>query len=133
MDRKKLKVLLALHILMLIYSFSGFFSKNASKQDFLSIKFILFYAGMIAILGIYAVGWQQIIKRMPLGAAFANKAVTIVWGMLWGALFFSERITAGKVLGAVLVIAGVGLYALEPSSEESAPDGDKPGEGSIDE
>lgn len=56
-------------------------------------------------------GWQQIIKRLPLTTAFANKAVTVVWGIIWGALFFKEPVTIGKIAGAVLVILGVVLYA----------------------
>ena len=48
---------------------------------------------------------------MPLTTAFANKAITVVWGIIWGLIFFQERITAGKLLGAALVIAGVALYA----------------------
>ena len=64
------------------------------------------------LLGFYAIGWQQIIKRMPLTAAFANKAVTVVWGIIWGFVFFKESITPAKVVGAVLVIAGIVMYAL---------------------
>ena len=50
-------------------------------------------------------------KRLPLTTAFANKAVTVVWGIIWGALFFKEPVTIGKIAGAVLVILGVVLYA----------------------
>lgn len=43
--------------------------------------------------------------------AFANKAVTVVWGLVWGFVFFQEPITFKKVLGALLVIIGVVIYA----------------------
>lgn len=66
---------------------------------------------IILLLGFYAIGWQQIIKRLPLTTAFANKAVTIVWGMIWGLLFFNEKITTGKVIGALLVMVGIILYS----------------------
>ena len=69
------------------------------------------------LLGFYAIGWQQIIKRMPLTAAFANKAVTVVWGIVWGCIFFNEAITPGKVAGAVLVIVGIVVYALADKEE----------------
>ena len=108
MDKSKLKVLFALHLMLMIYSMSGICSKMASQQDFLSFKFCLFYAIIIFLLGFYAIGWQQIIKRLPLTTAFANKAVTVVWGIIWGAVFFHESITVGKVIGAALVIVGVG-------------------------
>ena len=67
---------------------------------------------VIVLLGIYAIGWQQVIKQLPLTTAFANKAVTVVWGIVWGMLFFSEQLTVGKLVGAVLVVFGVVLFAI---------------------
>lgn len=69
-------------------------------------------------MGIYAVGWQQIIKYLSLTTAFANKAVTIVWGIIWGILFFHETITVGKLLGAILVIVGVILFVSSDKGED---------------
>ena len=92
------------------YSCSEILSKTASGVDFPSVEFCLLYAGIIALLGLYAIGWQQILARLPLTTAFSNKAVTIVWGIVWGCVFFAEPITAGKVVGAVLVICGVVLF-----------------------
>lgn len=113
-------VLLALHVLLLIYSLSGFFSKNASAQPFLSLPFCAFYAGMLLVLGIYAIGWQQILKHLPLTVAFANKAVTVIWGMLWGVLFFGEAITWQMVVGAIIVIAGVVLYSFADKEDQAS-------------
>ena len=107
MNKSKLKVLFALHLMLMVYSMSGICSKMASQQPFLSFKFCLFYA----------IGWQQIIKRLPLTTAFANKAVTVVWGIIWGAVFFHESITVGKVIGAALVIVGVVIYARADEGE----------------
>ena len=76
----------------------------------MSVRFCLYYGTVILLLGVYAIGWQQVIKRIPLTTAFANKAVTVVWGLVWGALFFHEAVTPGKLLGAALVIAGVILF-----------------------
>lgn len=111
--------LVELHILLVGYSFSGILSKFAAAQPFLSLKFFLCYGGIIAILGIYALAWQQIIKKIPLTTAFANKAVTVFWGLVWGALIFRESITWGKILGAALVVAGVILFtAVDREVEE---------------
>ena len=101
---------LILHLLLMAFSLGGIFSKFAADADFLSIKFILCYGVVILILGIYAIGWQQIIKRLPLTTAFANKAVTVVWGIIWGTIFFKEQITLGKLVGGAIVILGVVLY-----------------------
>ena len=107
----KLKNLFALHLLLMVYSASGILSKNAASVPFLSVEFCLLYAGILALLGLYAIGWQQILKRMALTTAFSNKAVTIVWGIIWGALFFMEPITLPKIGGAILIILGVILFS----------------------
>lgn len=100
-----------LHLLLMVYSMSGIFSKLAAGQPFLSFRFCLYYGVIIALLGVYAIGWQQIIKRMPLTLAFANKAVTTVWGLVWGLLFFQEQVTAGKLAGIALIVAGIAVFS----------------------
>ena len=116
---RKIIIFLLLHILLVVFSFSGVFSKIAAGQEFLSLKFCICYGGLLLILGIYAICWQQIIKRIPLTLAYANKAVTVFWGMIWGMLFFSEIITVKKVIGAVFVIIGVVLYSIEDNKKHS--------------
>ena len=113
------KTILALNILLMFFSLGGIFSKLASKQPFLSLKFILCYGALLFIMFVYAIGWQQIIKRLPLTTAYANRAVTIVWGIIWGLLIFNEKLNVGKVIGAVIVIAGVLLYVTESEEKES--------------
>ncbi len=115
-------VLIGLHALLALFSTSGIFSKLAAGYPFLSLGFILCYGGMICVLGVYAIGWQQVIKRMPLTTAYANRAVTVVWGIVWGALLFGESVTWQKVLGALVVLAGVALYALAGDEEQKGGD-----------
>lgn len=110
--KSKTKVYILLHVFLMIYSTGGIISKLAGKYSFLSIPFILLYGLEIIILAFYAIGWQQFIKRMPLSVAYANKAVTVVWGCIWGVLVFREHLSAGKVIGGLLVLAGVALYGL---------------------
>ena len=117
-NKKNYKVYILLHILLLVYSFSGVLSKLASGENFLSIKFCLYYGGIIFLLGIYAIFWQQIIKRLDLTMAYANRAVAVVWGILWGFLLFSESITIGKIVGALLIIAGIVLFCFSNSEKE---------------
>ncbi len=97
--------------MLMVYSMSGICSKLAAGESFLSARFCIYYAVIIVLLGVYAIGWQQVIKRIPLTTAFANKAVTVVWGIVWGWFFFGESITPGKLIGAGMVIAGVVLFA----------------------
>ena len=115
---KHTKTILALNVLLMFFSLGGIFSKLASKQPFLSLKFILCYGALLLIMFVYAIGWQQVIKRLPLTMAYANRAVTIVWGIIWGLLFFNEKLNLGKIIGAVIVIAGVLLYVTESEEGE---------------
>lgn len=105
--------LLYLHLLLVIYSLSSILSKRAGLEQFLSWKFCLYYGGMIGILGFYAIAWQQILRKLPLVTAYANKAVTVIWGLVWGALFFDEQITLPKILGCLIIMAGVYFVALD--------------------
>ena len=65
------------------------------------------------ILFIYAIGWQQVIKRIPLTTAYANKAVTTIWGTIWGVLLFHEGFSAGKLAGIAIIISGIVLFTRE--------------------
>lgn len=104
---KKIQFICFLHLTLLFYSISGVCSKMAAHQPFLSARFILFFGLLGVILVVYAVLWQQVLKRVPLTTAFSNKAVTVIWGMLWGVLFFKEQITWNMLLGAGIIIAGI--------------------------
>lgn len=106
-DNSKIKYLIVLHIELLLFSLGGICSKLAGQHKFLSFWFIFFYGLVILNLGIYAIVWQQIIKKLPLNTAYSNKALTIAWGMLWGFLFFHEIIKWNMILGAAIVIIGV--------------------------
>ncbi len=122
----KIRTFFALHILLMVYSVSSLLSKCASEVPFLSLEFCLLYGGIIALLGVYALGWQLILARMPLTTAFSNKAVTVVWGIIWGMVFFSEPLTIPKVIGAILIIVGVVLFSHADihSDQNSSTDSD---------
>lgn len=119
----KKKHLLLLHLILFFYSFGGIFAKLASGEKMFSLSFLFYYGIVLGNLVFYAIVWQQIIKVMPLTTAFANKAVTILWGMLWGKVVFQEEITLQMLLGAVVILCGVCLVVT--SEEES---GEKPEE-----
>lgn len=107
--RKKIqwKDLLMLQAVFFVYSISSVVSKLASGKDFFSFEFILFYGLDVMILGIYALLWQQVIKKFELSIAYANKAITLLWALVWGIVLFHEQITVGKVVGIVLVMFGI--------------------------
>ena len=113
----KRKAYLLLHLLMLIYAAGSVFGKLAAGEAFPSPRFLLFCGLEFLMLALYALGWQQVIKRLPLTTAYANKAVTVVWGLAAGFLLFGEKLTPGRVLGALLVVAGVVLFAFSDGEE----------------
>lgn len=109
MNKSKCKNFILLHIILFIYSLAAIFSKLASAKEFLSIGFIFFYTAILVILFIYAVLWQQVLKRLPLNTAYANKSVVIIWGLVWGNFIFKERISTFMILGSILILVGLTL------------------------
>ena len=107
-SKKKIKVkdILILQLIVLVYTLSGVAGKFASGNEFLSWRFILFYGLELVILGVYALLWQQAIKKFDLSVAYANRAVAILWSMLWAVLFFSEKIKVTNIIGVIIIIAG---------------------------
>ncbi len=90
-----------------IYSLSSIFSKLASREAFLSLPYILCFGGIIFILGLYAVLWQQVLKKIPLSVAMANKPVALVLSLLWAFLLFKEQLSLKVILGVVLMLGGI--------------------------
>lgn len=99
-------MLLILQGAVCLYTLSGIAAKLASNYDFLSLGFILCYGAEIAVLGVYAIIWQQIIKRVDISVAYANRALAIFWSMLWAFLLFKEQITLQNLLGVSLIFIG---------------------------
>lgn len=89
-----------------IYTLAGVMGKIASQNEFLSLRFILFYCLEILILGVYAILWQQVIKRLDLSIAYANRAIALMWSLLWAVLFFQEVITVQNIIGGAIIIIG---------------------------
>ena len=106
--RQQAKWFLLLHVILGIYAGSSVCSKLA---------FLLLYGLMLAALVAYAIGWQQVIKHLPLTTAYANKAVTVVWGILLGMAVFGEAVTPRQVVGAVIIIAGIVLFVRADNEE----------------
>ena len=106
-DKKKfIKNIIILQVIILIYTLSTVTAKFASNEEFLSLKFILFYGIEIFILGIYAILWQQIIKKFEISVAYANRAMSLLWSIVWAIVFFGEQITLKNVIGVIIVIIG---------------------------
>ena len=95
----------------LLYSCESVFTRLAAGCDFLSWGYIGYVACAVAVLGLYAILWQQIIKRMPISDAYMFKGLTIVFVLILASLLFGEKITACNCIGAAIIIGGICLYA----------------------
>ncbi len=101
------KDILMLQAVFFIYSISSVVSKFASGRELFSIGFLLFYGLDVLVLGVYALLWQQVIKKFELSVAYANKAVTLLWALVWGIFLFHEEISFFKAAGILMVAAGI--------------------------
>lgn len=108
-----------LHIMFLLLSLAGIFGKLSSYEEFLSLPYVLYIAGIFLVLFAYAVGWQQILKKLPLSVAYVNKSVCLVWALIWGWMFFDEIITMGKLAGIILIIIGTVIYTLPEGGQRN--------------
>lgn len=89
-----------------LYTLSSVAAKKASGYDVQDVGFWGWIFLEYGILGCYALIWQQIIKRMEISIAYANRAMAIFWSMLWAFLLFKEQITAQNLLGVALIFIG---------------------------
>ena len=104
-----IKNILVLQLVVAIYTLSSVAAKGAAGYEMLSWQFVFFYGLQIAILGVYAILWQQMIKRFDLSIAYANRSMAILWSLIWAVVFFHEKITLYNVIGVVIVLAGTML------------------------
>lgn len=111
-----IKDIVWLQVIVMIYTFSGVTAKIASDKE--PLQFILLYGVEIAILGVYAILWQQIIKKFDLSIAYANKAVGIVWSMIWAVVLFGDTITWKNLCGVILVVTGTIILNTDHGKEK---------------
>lgn len=93
--------------------------KLASKEVFFSFRFIFLYALVFVIMFVYALLWQQVLKKIQLSLAMANKTITIIWGLVFGKLIFNEEISFHMIIGTVLILTGIFLLSIENKKEEN--------------
>lgn len=114
MEKKKHKILdfVILYGGFVIYSASSVFAKKAGIQDTPFIALIYFMLEFL-FLGIYAMIYQQALKRFSLSTAMSNKGVTVLLSLIWSVLIFKESVTLMNMIGAVLVTAGVVVVSID--------------------
>lgn len=107
----KVKDYIQLHLNILLFSLTSVFSKMASVQynehGLESIWLYVFVFLMLANCGIYAIAWQQVIKKFSLSTAYANKSVYLLWSQIWAVFIFHENLSVQNIIGILVVLAGV--------------------------
>ena len=99
-----------LYFAFLIYSFASVFAKIASGQS--TLMYTLLFIGIeVVFLGLYAVIWQQVLKRFPLVVAMSNKGIVVILGLIWSVLLFNEQITVNNIFGTLMIIIGIWMVS----------------------
>jgi len=94
-------------------SFASFFlKKSANAGTVLSIigNKYLYFGGFLYLVAVFFNIW--ILKRLPLSIVVPLGSITYIWTMLIAGIFLKERIGIGKIIGVVLILAGVVCIAV---------------------
>ena len=107
----------------LLYACVSLFTKYASQQEFMSWNYMLGVIGAVGVMGLYAVLWQQILKRIELSLAYMFKGTSLIFVMLLAHVLFGEQITWNNIIGAIIIISGIVLFAhsSEPIANRQSP------------
>ena len=108
---KKGLMWLALVGINLIYACTYICMKMASPHEFLSLPYTFWILGAVGVMGIYAVLWQQVLARVPLSTAYMFKGTSLIFVLLLSAILFQEGITWQNVVGSLIIVSGIILYA----------------------
>ena len=110
---KTLASFILLETSFIILSLSTVFVKTAAGYPFLSERFLWFLALSLFLLVIYALMWQQVLKRLSLTVAYTNRSILYFWLLLWSVIFFGASITLNNLIGLTLVISGIIMASRE--------------------
>lgn len=76
------------------------------------------YGAIVGYLGSFFT-WMTLLKRAPIGPAFAASHLEVVSVLLLSAWLFGDRLTAPRIIGAVLIVAGIVCLGIAEDHEES--------------
>lgn len=107
----KLKKYILLYCACFIYSGATICAKLAATQS-TTFKLLMFFGLEFVCLGVYAIIWQQVLKRFTLVTGMASKGVVVIFNLIWSVLLFSETITIGNILGAGIIIFGIWMVSI---------------------
>ena len=89
---EKVKTIVKLQIVVLIYTFASIFAKLASGEKLFSLSFCFFTGMELLVLFLYAMVWQQVMKKTELTVAYANREMYLLWSLRWAVVFLQNKI-----------------------------------------
>ena len=102
---------ISLVLVYLFYAGISVIMKYTGLQQPLTIEWCVGFVLLVATLGVYAIAWQQILKRIELGVAYMFKGLSLFFIMLLLALCYGEPITPMKLLSTGIIVMGIVVYA----------------------
>lgn len=104
---------LILHFLFIIYACNTVLGRMAAPYTWDDWHRYAYLGGVLFLLGIYAIGWQIILKKFTLGVAYANRSMVVIWGILLAWLCLDEPLSRTLLLGAGFIVSGILLVSSE--------------------
>lgn len=95
----------------LLYALVSLLAAMVARLPMFSLMFLLGVGGVFLLFGLYAIVWQQLLKRLPLSLAYMFKGTSLLFVLLLSALFLGDAITWENLVGAALIIVGIVLFA----------------------
>lgn len=86
------------------------FTKKVSLQPIMSKTYLFRIIGVVFVMGMLAVIWQQIISNIPLSIAYMLKGLTLLFVLLIF-FIFNEPITLMICTSSLLVIGNISLFS----------------------
>jgi uncharacterized membrane protein len=118
MEKRRLRDCAVLYGAFLVYSASTVCAKYAARQDMM-VKVLVFAVLELVCLGVYALVWQQVLSRIPLVVAMANKGSVVLINLIWSVLLFGEQVNGYNLAGAAIIIAGIWLVSGDRNDQET--------------
>lgn len=109
---KNKKRYIILYIAFFIYSVSSVCAKLAAQQNVFAVT-VLFLMMEMGCLGVYALVWQQILKKFTLVTAMSNRGSVVIFNLFWSVFIFKESVTVSNIVGAVIIIVGICLVGTD--------------------
>lgn len=88
---------------------SKYVSGFLKEYGLFSWQVVFGVGGVFAALAVYAFFWQKILKKVDLSIAYSNKAVGLLWTLVWAAALFGETVTVFNVIGLIMICIGVAV------------------------